>query len=103
MKNDEQASATEHGDYRQRRNWTRFPPDKPETWVIIDNERKPARICDESFDGIGVTIETADAGNVQVGNHLIVLHCGYPTPCRVQWIQQNQVTKQSRLGIHWLP
>ena len=87
----------------QIRIWTRFPSDKPEMWVIVGNERKSATVLNESFGGIGVTIEMEDSVNVQVGDQLIVLHCDCPTPAQVKWIEQNQEGKKVRLGIHWSP
>ena len=86
----------------QIRNSIRFPPDKPQTWVIVGDERKNATILNESFGGLGVTIEMPDAVNVQVGDTLIVQYCDYPTLGRVQWIQQNPEAQQIRLGVQWV-
>jgi hypothetical protein len=98
---DQLSSLPERIDGSKSRRWTRFPPDKSETWVIAKDERMSATICDESFGGIGVTIDMADAANVQVGDQLIVLHYDYPTPGRVQWIERDQEAKLIRLGIRW--
>jgi len=84
----------------QLRNWTRFPPDQPKMWVIVGDEQKYATVLDESFGGIGVTIEMEDSVKVQVGDQLILLHYEYPILGRVQWIQRDQETKTLRLGIH---
>jgi hypothetical protein len=86
----------------EKRSSIRFPPDKPQTWVIVNDEPNHATILDESFGGIGVTIEMSDAVNVQVGDRLVILHCDCPTPGEVQWIQRNQEARQIRLGIHWI-
>ena len=86
----------------QIRIWTRFPPDSPEMQVIVGNERKSAIVLNESYGGIGITIEMEDSVNVQVGDQLIVVHCESPTPAQVQWIQRNQEAQKVRLGIHWL-
>ena len=72
------SSPAEHTSDSQFRSWTRFSPDKPETWVIIKDERKRATIFDESFGGIGMTIEMADAIDVQVDDDLVVLHNDHP-------------------------
>jgi hypothetical protein len=99
---DQPYSSSEDNGCPNVRSWTRFPPDKAEAWVIVADQRKSATIVDESFGGIGMTMEMADAVNIQVGKELIVLHCDYPTPGRVQWIQRNQETQRIRLGIRWL-
>lgn len=98
--NSESSSPGEHIANAESRDWTRFPPDAPETCVIVRDERKSAMILDESLSGIGVTIEMADAMNVKVGDRLIVLHYN-PMPGRVQWIQRDKKTQRVRLGIRW--
>ena len=90
----------EHIANAELRDWNRFPPDTPETCVIVADKRKCATILDESFGGIGVTIEMADAVNVKVGDPLIILHYN-PMPGRVQWIQKDRKTQRVRLGIRW--
>jgi hypothetical protein len=99
--NNQPSLPAEHNDHSQIRNWTRFPPDSPGMWVIVGDEQKGATLFDESFGGIGIVIEIADAVNVQVGDPLIVFHYDYPTPGRVQWIQRNPETQQARLGIRF--
>ena len=86
--------------YRKARNWTRFPPDMPETSVIVGDERKSATILNESFGGIGVTIEMDDSVNVQVGDQLTVLHSD--TQCRAGCSGFNGIRRPKvRLGIRW--
>jgi hypothetical protein len=99
--NNQPFSPAEHNDDVQNRLWTRFPSDTPEIWVIVKGERKRATVLNESYGGIGVTMEMADTADVQVDDPLIVLHCDYPTPCRVQWVQRNQETQKVCLGIRW--
>ena len=98
--NNQPSSPVEPSESSQLRNWTRFLPDTPEMSVIIGDERKSTTILDESFGGIGVTIEMEDALNVQVADQLTVLHCDHPTAGRVQWIQRDQEAQRVRLGIH---
>jgi hypothetical protein len=86
----------------QIRTSIRFPSDKPQTWVIVGDERKNATILNESFGGLGVTIEMSDAVDVRVGDTLIVQYCDYPTTGRVQWIERNQEAQQIRLGIQFV-
>jgi hypothetical protein len=85
----------------QIRVWTRFLPDTPEMVVIVGDARNRASLLDESFGGIGITIEMEDSVDVQVGEHLIVLHYDCPTPAQVQWIERNHEAGQIRLGIRW--
>ncbi|MGO9108815.1 MAG: hypothetical protein ACLP9L_06245 [Thermoguttaceae bacterium] len=91
----------EHNNDVEGRLWLRFPPVTPETWVIVAGERKHATILDESYGGLGMMMEMEDAVDVQADDALLVLHCDYPTPCRVQWIQRNQETQKVCLGIRW--
>lgn len=99
--NNQPSLPAEHIANSEFRDWTRFPPDMPETWVIVGDERKRATTLDESFGGIGVMIEMADASDVKIGDQLIVLQHDYPMPGRIQWIQRNQEAQRVRLGICW--
>ncbi|MGO9112095.1 MAG: hypothetical protein ACLP9L_22955 [Thermoguttaceae bacterium] len=99
--NSQPSSPAEHDNVSLVRSSIRFPPDKSETWVIVGDELKTATIVDESFGGMGMTMELSDAENLQIGDRLIVFHCDYPTPCRVQRIQRNQETQKVSLGIRW--
>jgi|SRR5271157_3940137 len=94
-------SPAERNDVVESRLWLRFPPVAPEAWVLVGDERKHATILDESYGGIGIMMEMADAVKVQADDPLIVIHCDYPTPGRVQWIQRNQETQKVCLGIRW--
>lgn len=85
----------------QGRGWTRFPPDDPQAWIILKDQRTSATIIDESFGGVCVTVAMADSINLRVGDPLIVLHQDYPTRGRVQWIQRDEGAKQIRLGVGW--
>ena len=91
----------EHDDDGKRRLWPRFPPYTSEIWVLVGDQRKSATLLNASYGGIGLTMEMADAANVQVGDLLIVLHDDCPTKAQVQWIQDNQETQEVCLGIHW--
>ncbi len=91
----------ENSNDAEHRLWLRFPSDNSEIWLIVGGERRCATILNESYGGIGVMMEMADAINVQADDSLIALHCDYPTPCRVQWIQRNQETQKVCLGIRW--
>ncbi|MGO9114088.1 MAG: PilZ domain-containing protein [Thermoguttaceae bacterium] len=94
--NSQPSSPAEHNNLSLLRSSIRFPPDKSETWVLVGDERNSATVVDESFGGMGLTLELADAANLQMGDRLIVLHCDCPTPCRVQWIQRDQETQYER-------
>jgi hypothetical protein len=99
--NDQPSAPTKNIDHAKCRLWTRLPPEQRETSVIVQDERKTATVCDESFGGIGLTMAMADAVNVQVGDPLVVLYYDYPTPGRVQWIDRDQEAQRVRLGIRW--
>jgi len=100
--NNQQSLPAEPSDHEQRRSHTRLPPDRPEMYVIVGKERKLASVLNESFGGIGVTLEMEDSVNVQVGDQLTVLHYEWPTPGQVQWIQRTQEVQRVRLGIRWM-
>jgi hypothetical protein len=102
MLNDLPASPAEHTDYPHVRSSLRFPPDKSKTWLLVEGERKSATILDESFGGIGVTIDMEDTVNVHVGDQVVVFHYDYPTPAQVEWIRPDQEAKRIRLGIRWI-
>jgi hypothetical protein len=94
-------SPAEHDVFSQIRASLRFPPDEPEMCVIHGNAQKIAAVLDESYGGIGVVIEMADAEEVQVGDPLTVLYYGFPIRGNVQWVQRNQGIHKVRLGIRW--
>jgi hypothetical protein len=85
----------------QLRYWLRFPPDESKMSVIIRNEQKCATILDDSFGGIGATLELDDSVNVQVGDQLTVLYYGSPTTGQVRWLEHGQEDHKVRLGICW--
>lgn len=85
----------------QFRTWTRFPSDKPETWVNVNGEYKHATILNESFGGLGITMDLADAANMQVGDELTVRYYGASTAGKIEWIQADQATKKMCIGIRW--
>ncbi|MGO9109063.1 MAG: PilZ domain-containing protein [Thermoguttaceae bacterium] len=93
------SSPAEHDGVSQVPGSVRLPPDEPKMWVLVGDERKSATIVDESFGGIGVLMEMADAANLQVGDRLTVLYYGSPTQGQVRWLQRNQETQKVCLGI----
>ncbi|MGO9110892.1 MAG: PilZ domain-containing protein [Thermoguttaceae bacterium] len=95
------SSPAEPSDHAQLRSCTRFPPDKSETWLLVGDERKSATVLDESFGGMGLMIESADAANVRVGDRLTVLEYGFPALGQVQWIRRDHETQKVCLGIRW--
>jgi len=99
--NSQPSSSADSIGFTQLRNWIRFPPDIPDTCVIVGDERKPATVLDESFGRIGLMIEAADAANLHVGDQLTVLNYGFLTPGEVQWIRRNQETQKVCLGVRW--
>lgn len=76
-----------------------FPPDKSETWVLVGDEWKSATIVDESFGGMGLTMELADAANLQVGDLLTVLCCGTANLGDVRWTRHTPETETVHFGI----
>ena len=100
--NDQPSSLpAEDKDLSQIRSSIRFLPEKSETWVLVGDERKPATVVDECLGGIGLMMEMADAGNLQVGDRLIVHHYDCPTPVQIRWIRWNQEVQKIQLGICW--
>jgi hypothetical protein len=85
----------------QIRTWTRFPAESPGTWVTVAGENLHAMIVDDSFGGIGVTIEVGNVVRVKPGDWIVVFHCDYATPGQVRWLQHNEETNRIRLGIYW--
>jgi hypothetical protein len=101
--NNQRSSQVQRREQPQYRNSIRFPPERPEIWVIVGDERKPATVLDESFVGIGLMMEIGDAANVEVGDLLTVVSYDSPTQGRVKWVEHNQEARQVRLGIQWSP
>jgi hypothetical protein len=99
--NNRPSSPVEQTNWLPVRRGVRFPPDQSETSVIVRDARKSATILNESYGGIGITIEIADDVKVQVDDALIVLYYGCPTAGRVQWIQRDQETQKVCLGVRW--
>jgi hypothetical protein len=99
--NNQQSLPTEQNDHEQSRSCTQFPPDKPETWVIVGDKQMSATVLDESLGGIALMIESADAANLQVGDQLTVLNYGFPTVGHVRWIRRNQEIQKVCFGIRW--
>ncbi len=98
---DESVVAVAVSDCSKNRDWTRFPPDRPETVIIAEGKPTIAVVLDESFGGIGVLLEIDDGAQLRVGDSVIVLHCDCPTPGRVQWVQDNSAIRRLRVGICW--
>lgn len=99
--NNQPSLPAEPSDVSQIRSSIRFLPEKPETWVLVGDERKPATIVDECLGGLGLMMEMADAANLQIGDRLIVLHYNCPTPVQIRWIRCNQEIQRVHLGICW--
>jgi len=99
--NSQPSSSADSIGFTQIRNWIRFPPDTPETCVIVGDKRKPATVLDESFGGIGLMIDLADAAHLRVGDQLTVINYGSPAEGQVQWIRRNQEAQKVCLGIRW--
>jgi len=102
MNNRPSSSAKDDG-ISQLRGSIPFPPDKSETWLLVGDEWKSATIVDESHGGMGLTMELADAANLQVGDQLTVLYYGSANQGEVRWIRHNQETQTGHLGIRLIP
>jgi len=81
--------------------WTRFPPEKAEAAVIIGGQSRHAAILDESFGGVGVTLEIDDARTLATGDPLTVVYYGHPTTGHVQWILRQPDAGRARVGVRW--
>ena len=100
MNNRPSSSAKDDG-ISQLRGSIPFPPDKSETWLLVGDEWKSATIVDESHGGMGLTMELADAANLQVGDLLTVLCCGFANLGEVRWTRHIEETQKVCLGIRW--
>lgn len=87
---------------QKSRGWTRYQPDVSQVWIILKDSPRLAVVVDESFGGIGLALDIADAGDLQPGDELTVLHYGHPTQGSLQWLTIQPESEQVRLGIRWI-
>lgn len=75
------------------RTWTRFAADRS----------VPAVLFDESYGGVGLSMELAAGLPLAPGDPLVVVYYGSPMSGQVQWVQRRPDDRRVRLGVRWSP
>lgn len=81
-----------------QRQWNRFKPEQTASFLLIDNERVPAEVVDESFDGVGIVIQRMFP--VEANERVELIYHGLPIRGTVRSVLPQG--RQTRLGIQWV-